>query len=327
MAKKTTNREGNLYDKILKENAEQLFLPLVEKKLGIKIKSFHPLQEKFQTTVEREMDFFYEITTADDKELLLHLEFQTENDSEMLYRTAEYHGMALRRKKLPIRHVLIYLGAKEMTMKTELPAAEIFHSFEVINIHKMNTSDLLASQVPEIILLAVLSDIPTDKVEAILRIIVQQLRLVSKNPNELSKYLQQLIILSRLRKFENTTTKIVKNMPLTYDITTDYLYLQGIEQGIEQGKNRWEEQGQLKKAILASINMLKKQFDTTLIAEVLGIDLKLVTQIQGELKQEKKIISLLTNKQTAKKIATDLKVSEIFVEVMQEYLTKKTNKK
>ena len=116
-------------------------------------------------------------------------------------------------------------------------------------------------------------------------------------------------------------------MPLTYDITTDYLYLQGIEQGIEQGKNRWEEQGQLKKAILASINMLKKQFDTTLIAEVLGIDLKLVTQIQRELKQEKKIISLLTNKQTAKKIATDLKVSEIFVEVMQEYLTKKTNKK
>ncbi len=52
--------EGNLYDKIFKENAEAIFLPLVESRLGIKIKSFKPYKAKLQTTLEREMDFFYE---------------------------------------------------------------------------------------------------------------------------------------------------------------------------------------------------------------------------------------------------------------------------
>lgn len=36
--------EGNLYDKIFKEDAEEIFLPLVEKTLGIKIKTFTPFK-------------------------------------------------------------------------------------------------------------------------------------------------------------------------------------------------------------------------------------------------------------------------------------------
>ena len=55
--------EGNLYDKIFKEDAEAIFLPLIERRLGIKIKSFKPYTAKLQTTLEREMDFFYEVTT------------------------------------------------------------------------------------------------------------------------------------------------------------------------------------------------------------------------------------------------------------------------
>ena len=346
MAKKTTNLEGNLYDKILKENAEQLFLPLVEQKLGIKIKNFHPLQEKLQTTIEREMDFFYEVTTEEGKHLLLHLEFQTTNDPEMIYRTAEYHGMALRLKKLPMEHILVYLGAAKMTMQTALPTDKVFQSFKVIDVHRMDTSTLLASQVPEIILLAVLSDIPAGKVELYLQLIVQQLRLVAKNSNELSRYLKQLIILSRLRKFEDTATKIVKDMPLTYVIETDYLYLQGIEKGlakgieqgleqgleqgiakgVEKGEIEGEKKGKLKKAILTTIKMLRKQFDKVLISELLSIDLVVINQIQEQLKQEKKIIARLRKKQTTKKIAKDLKVSEIFIEVLKDDLITKPKK-
>ncbi len=42
--------EGNLYDKIFKENAESIFIPLVEAQLGIKIKKFRHLKEKMQIT-------------------------------------------------------------------------------------------------------------------------------------------------------------------------------------------------------------------------------------------------------------------------------------
>ena len=67
MAKKQTKNkpdskkqiyEGNLYDKIFKENAESIFLPLIEERLNVKIKAFIPYKAKLQTTIEREMDFF-----------------------------------------------------------------------------------------------------------------------------------------------------------------------------------------------------------------------------------------------------------------------------
>lgn len=339
MPKKKTHKEGNLYDKIFKENAEQLFLPLVEERLNIKIKTFLPLQEKMQTTIEREMDFFYEVTTEADDLFLLHLEFQTENDEEMIYRSAEYHGMAFRRKRLPIKHVVVFLGKGTVTMKTELADKEVFKGFEVINIHKMNTTLFLSSQIPEVILLSVLSNIPKDTVEAVLRLVIQQLKKVCKQPNELSRYLKQLIILARLRKFEDTATKIVNTMPITYDIETDYLYLQGkkkgeaagvlkgIEQGIEQGKEKGEERGKLKSNILAIKNMLEKKFEVPLIAEVLSLEKKLVLQIQKELSKETAILTRLKKKQKIKTIAKAVKVSELLVEVIAEIETNKKKQK
>ena len=48
------------FDKILKENIEAVFLPLVEKMLGLSIKETFEVKDKVQTTIEREPDFFKE---------------------------------------------------------------------------------------------------------------------------------------------------------------------------------------------------------------------------------------------------------------------------
>lgn len=69
--------KGNVFDKIFKENVESLFLPLIAQKLDIDIQSFKPLKEKIQTTLEREMDFFYEVLTMGGKRFILHIEFQS----------------------------------------------------------------------------------------------------------------------------------------------------------------------------------------------------------------------------------------------------------
>ena len=321
--------EGNLYDKIIKENAERLFLPLIEDHLKVKIKRFQPFQEKMQTTIEREMDFFYEVETIEGQTLLLHLEFQTENDKEMIYRAAEYHGMALRRKRLPIRHIVVFLGAGTMTMDTQLKESEVFTGFEVINIHQMNTTDLLASQIPEVIILAILSDYSTDEREAVLRLVLQQLKQVCKNANELSRYTKQLIVLSRLRKFDETAVKIIKDMSITYDVETDYLFLQGQEKGMkigeEKGMKIGEEKAKLKaqkKQILSIIKMLQKQVQPDLIADFLALEESYVLAIQKELLQEKKIVARLKRKQKITTISKVLKVSELVVEALKELLEK-----
>ena len=45
------------FDKILKENIEAIFLPMVEKMLRISIKKIIEIKDKIQITIEREPDF------------------------------------------------------------------------------------------------------------------------------------------------------------------------------------------------------------------------------------------------------------------------------
>ena len=233
---KSQIKEGNLYDKIFKENAEAIFLPLIESRLGVKIKSFKPYKTKLQTTLEREMDFFYEVETTDGLRFLLHIEFQTDNEPNMVYRKAEYHGIALNLRKMEIKHFVIYLGTQKPTMRTQLLENEIYRGFDLIDIHAIDHTIMLQSQVPDFIILAILADYPPEKAESVLRLILQQLKIACRNNSELSKFIKQLVILSRLRKIEDLTIKITEEMPITYNVETDYLYKKGIEKGIEKGK-------------------------------------------------------------------------------------------
>ena len=235
MKKKTKReRQGNIYDRIFRENAQLIFIPLIEMQLGLKIKDYQPFQDKISKTVEREVDFLYLIKTEEDKELLLHIEFQTENDKNMLLRMQEYHGLISRKHELAIRHVVIYLGKGKSTMKDKLEEDMVFRGFEMINLYELDRERLLSNQVPEVVLLALLSDFGKEQIEAVLRLIVMRLKQLTASEKVPNRYVEQLLMLSRLRNLESEIIKIIKDMPITYDIKKDVLYQQGIEQGIEQ---------------------------------------------------------------------------------------------
>ena len=270
--------EGNAFDKIFKENAESIFIPIVEEYLGVKIKYFKHLKEKMQVTLEREIDFFYEVETEQGERLILHIEFQTEDDPEILYRKGEYHGIQLRRKKMTIRHLVIYLGKNTPKMPTKLPENEIYPGFDLINIHEFNKEKLLSSQILGVIITAILTQYPEEQVESILRFIVMRLKLVCQNATELSKYLKQLVMLSRLRKIEDLTIKITQEMPITYNIETDYLYQQGVEQGEH-----------LKDTLLVEKFLLESLLDNKRIAEFVEVTEGFVLSIQNRLIQEGKL--------------------------------------
>jgi hypothetical protein len=274
-------KEGNLYDKIFKENAESIFLPLIEQSMGIKISSYKILKDKLQTTIEREMDFFYEIHSDKNDRFLLHLEFQTKNDKDMIYRMAEYHGIAFRKRKLPIKHFVINLGTEYFNQKNYLDKNELFEGFVIINIFSLNTEQLLKSQIPEVVLLAVLSNYPKEQSERILRLLIERLKQIAKSEHDFSKYLNQLLILSRLRKVEDLTIKINNDMPITIEVEKDFLYKQGIEKGIEKGI----EQG-IEKGIHNSIkNLIKNsKFDNETIANLLSVEVSIVQLVRSKVK-------------------------------------------
>ncbi len=145
---------NNIYDRIFKENAETIFIPLINQLLDIQVRAFRPLKDKLLSTVEREMDFLCEVDTQEGETILLHIEFQTKDDPEMLYRIEEYHGLARRKYRKKTRHVAIYLGTEKHRMRERLREDGQFVSFDVISIHALNTTVLLASQLPEVVILA-----------------------------------------------------------------------------------------------------------------------------------------------------------------------------
>ena len=225
------NQDNNIYDKIFKENAEMIFLPLVESYLGSKLVYRKSLTAKIQSSIEREVDFIYEVKLEDGSNFLLHLEFQSSNDTNMIFRVAEYHGLLFKKFKLPIRHFVVYLGERPSTMISELQPNQIFTKFEIINLCTINSDKLLSSQIPEELILAVLSNYNKEQTEEILRSIIYKLKNAVKDKALLQKYIQQLIFISRLRKIDDKTIKILQSMPILIDIENDTLFKQGISQG------------------------------------------------------------------------------------------------
>jgi predicted transposase YdaD len=269
---------SNDYDKILKENIATVFLPLTAKYLGIRIVRSEELKDKLQTTIEKETDFVRVVETDRGETFILHLEFQSVDEEGMVYRMQEYYGLLRRKYQLPVRQFVIYLGQKPSKMRSQLPPEEVFTGFTLQSLRDYDYQTLLASDVPEEIILAVLSNFKGRKPAEVLKGILRKLKEVSGEEITLRKYVRQLAVLARLRNLTQETQKQVTNMGLLYDITKDYLYQQGMEKGIEKG------QQETKRQMIES--MLKiETISLENIATVAGVPVEYVQQIAEELKK------------------------------------------
>ncbi|MDO1450818.1 hypothetical protein Q0590_31380 [Rhodocytophaga aerolata] len=261
---------ANDYDKILKENIASVFLPLTEKYLNIRIRKSEELKDKLQTTIEKEPDFIRIVETDTNERFILHLEFQSVDEEGMIYRMQEYYGIMRKKYGLSVKQFVIYLGQKASKMQTRLAPDEVFSGFTLKSLRDYSYQQLLASQVPEEIILAILSDFGNKKPVEVLQAILGKLKEISGEEILLRKYIRQLSILARLRNLTKETQKQITDMGLTYNITEDYLYQEGLEKG--------------KKDLI--IEMLK---DGTLtmekIASLAKVSVEYVKQVAKELKK------------------------------------------
>lgn len=235
MANQYNSQENQPYDKILKENIGQLFLPITEKHLNIQIKSSEELKDKLQTTLEREADFLRKITTSQGDTFILHLEFQSTDETDMVYRMQEYHAILQKKYKIPIRQFVFYLGGKPSKMKTKLDAKEVFTGFERLTFHTVNYEDFLDSNIPEEVVLALLADFGEMSAQDVIQKILLRLLQLKEEPILLEKYIRQMVMLARLRQNLNEILETqLSIMALTYDIEKDTLYKKGLKKGREE---------------------------------------------------------------------------------------------
>lgn len=266
-------KEGNRFDKILKENIELTVIPLLNSLTGIQFEIIERITEKLQTTTEREADYLALVKDEFDKEKMLHLEFQTRADQDMLFRIGEYHGILQRKYKLPILHIVLFLDKKPFSGLTRLEDDFLFKEFVALNIHSLSYTKLLASNIPEEIILAVLADFENREPEAVFRLIFQKLKQTTSDEPSLRKYLNQLANLSRLRNLTETFNQTRRTMTFSYDIKTDALFREGIVEGMQKG---------MQKGIALTLQVIRfsnEGFTAAQIAEQLDLKEKEVTAI------------------------------------------------
>ena len=272
------------FDKILKENIEAVFLPLVEKMLGLSIKETFEVKDKVQTTIEREPDFLKRVIDQNGKELILQLEFQTTNDPKMIYRMVEYRGILQRKYEIPVRQVVMYLGSEKVKMRTQLSKEEQITGFELKDIRNFPTQSRLNSEIPEEIILSILTDYKKADAEKVIEEIIYKLQKASKSESELNKSIQQLIVLSRLRKLEVKIKQKINDMPITYDIKTDGLYNQGIQEGILEGIRKGiregREEGMEKREKEIALNSIKAGLDNETISKITSLTTRQIEELR-----------------------------------------------
>ena len=258
---------ANDYDKIFKENIQAIFPGLSRRYLGIEVVKSEPIKDKLQKTIEREADFLQKVTTTSGEQLIVHLEFQSNDDPKMLERMRLYHALIKQKYGFPIRQFVIYLGKKTPTMQTQLKPSEVFTGFELLDLQTFDYQDLVKADVPEEVILAILSNFDDKEASSALVQIIQRLKELSTSPATLKKYTYHLLTLARLRNLTPITQQTLNDMAITYDIKKDALYLQGKQEGREEN------------TIEFVLNMKKAGFSTKDIIKATGLTKEQIDEI------------------------------------------------
>jgi predicted RNA-binding protein with PIN domain len=285
-------KDANQYDKIVRENLEELFIPFIVKQLGLSVLIEEVLPDKLHTTEEREMDLLLKLKDSKNDIFLLHVEFQSKPDYEMIWRMVEYHGLITKKYKLAIKHIVVDLDESKTNIITALEEKFKFTGFEIIKLHDVQYLNMITSQVPAEIILAILGDFGDTKPEIIIKKIAERLKSVSKSDAELKKYVAQLNVLSRLRNLQDLITQTIsKNMPILFDIENDSL----VKEGISRAKRRSAER-----------SIMLNKLSNTEIAMILDLPEETVWEIKEEMEKrnkskQKTTSPLVLRKNTVKK--------------------------
>lgn len=268
------------YDKIIKETIEKLGTPILHKLLGIDTTSIEDLPTTVPRTIERRADFLKSgIDSTDGQRKLYHLEFQSEVHPDMLERMLVYYSLFWEKHKLPIEQYVVYLGSGKWSANKKLEQKRLHFGYEVISINEIDYEQFLHSEYPEEIILAILANFRRqDKAKVIERILLA-LKSKAQKPKLLQKYITQMEILSKLRNLQPEIIKTISAMPITYDITTDLRFMEGVEKGVEKGMEK--KTNEMVRALL-----VQGDLSIEIIASIANITVEQVKAIAADLKKK-----------------------------------------
>ena len=219
------------YDKIFRENIEQVIITLAQKLLGIDPATLEEIPDDSQYTIERKPDLLKKVKPGGKKkDYILQMEFQSTDSHKMLKRLLFYYGLLFADYGLEVLQYVFYIGKKNKpTMPTDIQHTNLQFRYELINIMDIDYELFIHSNKPEDVVVAILCDFKKKSPEYIIDTILDRLQKLNNDELDLSKYVTQLEVLSKLRNLQDLFINKAAKMPITYDLKTDIRFLQGVE--------------------------------------------------------------------------------------------------
>ncbi|MBC7922431.1 MAG: hypothetical protein H7Z75_15230 [Ferruginibacter sp.] len=259
------------YDKLLKEILREVFPSITEKVLGIQARKIEILPFELQYTTELKTDQLYKITPLSGAPFALHVDLQTKNDKTMAARMLAYCGLIHLLHGLPVQQCVLYTGKGRLSMPDAIAFPGFTYRYQLLDMRQFPYQAFLASDQPQEVLLAIISDFGEESHLLVTQKILRRLRELSSSERELSRRVRQL---SRLGTLRNVSTLIIQEalaMAITLDKTKDGLYLLGKEERQEE----------------ITLNMLKEGLSEEVISRVTGLSPREVNRLKGGLPDKK----------------------------------------
>jgi len=259
-------------DIILKELTKEAVKEILKYIIGINVEKIEFLNIEFPNIQIKKADI---LVKASQK--IIHIEFQSKNDSSMLFRELRYFcEIQNLYPQYEIFQYVLYIGKEKLNMQHKLNKHNINYFYDIIDIKKLDCEEFFRIDTPEALVLAVLCDFKDKNEREIIKKILSRLLKITKNENEFRKYLLMLEELSTSRDLKN----IIKEEEMgLMDIRWEDLpsYEIGLEKGIKDGMEQGLQQG-LQKGKIESAKIMIRDFRLSIdeVSKKLDIPLDLL---------------------------------------------------
>jgi len=282
-------RQSAQYDKIIREHLETTLPMMIREVLKLDIVYSEEIPDDVQHTKERKPDALKKVRDASGNEYVLHVEFQVEDEQDMVYRMAEYSIMLMRRYQVPVKQYVIYLREGRPRMPTQLKLERFHYSYELIVLSEVDYRLFLKSPEPEIRMLALLGNVDNKQSRAVIEEVVQHIGEHVKTDLAVSKSFQQMRIFVQLRGSKIIQLEeVMQAVSRFFKEENDFLFQKGERigenKGIEQGIERGKEQGIQQKSYDVVENLiLELSLPDAQIARIAEVSIEFVQQVREKI--------------------------------------------
>lgn len=267
MAEQGANRrQSSQYDKVIKENLEITLPVIIKDILGLDIVSSEELPDDLQHTKERKPDALKMVTDRVGETYVLQVEFQVKDESDLVYRMAEYSIMLMRKYGKPVKQFVVFLREK-VAIPMEINTEDHRYRYQAVRISEASYQLFLRSDNPEVNMLGILASLGSDDPGSAVRAIVNQINSSADGELLRDKYFKQMRIFVQLRTHvEPYFIKAMQSVSTFFKEEKDFLYKKGVEV----------------KATFVIKNLLPEGFSNEKIAKIAGVNVDVVERVRKE---------------------------------------------